>query len=454
MAAQQPTKAEDSPWPDATYAWFVVVILALANAVSFVDRLILSLLVPEIKADLGLSDTEISLLQGFAFALFYAFMGLPIARLADSKNRKYIIVIGVTLWSIMTAVCGLARNFTQIFLARVGVGVGEASLSPSAYSILADYFPPNKLALPIGVFSAGVSGGMGLSLIAGAAAIQAVAAIGVVYIPFIGPLANWRLVFIMVGTLGIVIVVLMMFVREPIRRDAQTVKANDRQSVTSIPIKEVWAYLKANWKLYLFVMGGYGFTSISIYGVLSWTPAFYMRSFGVTASEAGFIMGAFALLGGISGAIFGGALADWLERRGDENAKLRILFICCLVLIFPGIIAPLMPNIWLAASVLFFSFFFGTMPAGPTGAFVQIITPNRMRAQFGAIYQFALNLLGIGIGPTAVALITDYVFMDELMVRYSIAITVAIFNPLAALFVWLGFRHYPKVRDSLVIAKA
>jgi MFS family permease len=454
MVAQEPTTPADSPWPDASYAWFVVVILALANAVSFVDRLILSLLVPEIKADLGLSDTEISLLQGFAFALFYAFMGLPIARLADSKNRKYIIVIGVTLWSLMTAVCGLARNFAQIFMARVGVGVGEASLSPSAYSILADYFPPNKLALPIGAFSAGVSGGMGLSFIAGAAAIQAVAAIGVVYIPFIGPLANWRLVFVMVGALGIFIVVLMTFVREPVRRGAPADNANDTKSATSIPIREVWAYLKGNWKLYLFVMGGYGFTSISIYGVLSWTPAFYMRSFGVTAPEAGFILGTFALLGGVSGALVGGAVADWLERRGDENAKLRVLFVCCLVLIFPGIIAPLMPNIWMAAGVLFFSFFFGTMPAGPTGAFVQIITPNRMRAQFGAIYQLALNLLGLGIGPTAVALITDFVFMDEMMVRYSIAISVAIFNPLAALFVWLGYRHYPKVRESLVIAKA
>jgi len=449
MATQDTITSVEDPWPSATHAWFVVVILALANTLSFIDRMILSLLVPALKADLGLSDTQISLLQGFAFAIFYGLMGLPIARLADSKSRKHIIMIGISLWSLMTALCGLVQNFWQIFLARVGVGVGEASLSPSAYSILADYFPSDKLALPVGAYSVGVSGGMGLALIGGAAAILAVQEIGVVYLPIIGPLSDWRLIFMLVGSLGIIVIALMALVREPVRRDTLG-KGLDSETIGKpVPVSEVWGYLKKNWKIYFFVMGGYGVTSISAYGLASWTPAFYMRTYGVSPAEAGFVMGIAVALGGITGAIFGGWWADWLERRGDDNAKLRVLLVCCMLLIFPGIIAPLMPNIWLSAGVLFFTFFIGMAAAGPTGALVQIITPNRMRAQFGALYQLSLNLVGLGFGPTAVALFTDYVFMDEMMVRYSIVAVVAIFNPLAALIVWRGFRHYPEARKNL-----
>ena len=438
--------AADEPWPAAGHAWFVVIVLALANAVSFVDRLILSLLVPDLKSDLLLSDTQISLLQGFAFALFYCLMGLPIARLADSKNRRTIIMTGVALWSLMTATCGLARGFWHIFIARVGVGVGEATLSPSAYSMLADYFPPKKLALPIGIFSAGVTGGMGLSLLAGAAAIQAVAAMGAVDVPIFGALGGWRLVFVFVGLLGILVIALMAFVREPKRRDGARPGA--------VSLAEVRRHLLANWRLYFLVMGGYGATSVSAYGIVTWTPAFYMRSFGLTPSEAGYLMGLVALVGGISGAASGGLAADWLARRGDDNAKLRVLLVSCIALWPVGVLAPLMPSLAGAASVVFFTFFFGTAASGPAGSFVQVVTPNRMRAQFGALYQLALNLIGLGLGPTAVALLTDYAFRDEMMVRYAISTVAFLVNPFAILFVWLGFRLYPKVRHNLPAAAA
>ncbi len=174
------------PWPNPKYAWYVVVVLTLANTVSFIDRQILSLLVEPIRADLGLSDTQISILQGFAFVIFYSVMGLPIARLADSKNRKWVIMIGVTVWSAMTAACGLARSFGMLFLARMGVGVGEATLSPSAHSMMSDYFPPEKLSFPMGVFVAGVTTGMGIALIAGAAVIDAIEAWGTLTLPGVG----------------------------------------------------------------------------------------------------------------------------------------------------------------------------------------------------------------------------------------------------------------------------
>jgi MFS family permease len=415
--------------------------LAIANAVSFIDRLILSLLVPAIKADLELTDTQISLLQGFAFALFYTVMGLPLARWADARSRKWLITVGVAFWSVMTAVCGLAQNFWQLFMARVGVGSGEATLSPSAYSMLADYFPPQKLALPMGAFSAGITAGMGLALIGGAAAIQLVTGLGEVELPLLGALGGWRLVFVLVGSLGVGVIALMLTIREPARRDAAGHTASPGVP-TMLPLAEVFGYLARNWRLYGFTMGGYGMTSVAIYGILSWTPVFYVRSYGLTIPEAGYMMGLVALVGGVSGSFAGGWTADRLARRDDRTAKLRVLVVCCCLLLPAGVLSPLMPSVELALVFLFVTFFAGSAATGPTVSFVQIITPNRMRAQMGAVYQLALNLVGLGLGPTAVALFTDYVFRDEAMVGYSIAAVVAIFNPLAILMTYLALRQY------------
>ncbi len=450
MSVNSKFASPDEPWPPTFIGWYVVVVLALANAVSFLDRLVMSLLIPQIKADLFLSDTQISLLLGFAFSITYGLFGLLIARMADAKSRKYIIMAGIAFWSFATAACGLGRNFWQIFIARIGVGIGEASLSPSAYSMLADHFPPKKLALPVGVFTAGLSAGIGLSLILGAAAIDFASSLGTVTFPLIGPLSDWRLVFVMVGSLGIIPVLFLFTIREPKRRGISS--ADQKQQ--SVPLRDVWAYIKKNWRIYLFVFVGYGATSVSIYGILFWTPVFYIRSYGLLDTEAGYLIGLVSAAGGLSGAFFGGFWSDWLERRGDENAKLRVLMYCCLGLIPAGVFSPLMPTYQLALAFLFFSFFFGTAAAGPAGSFVQIITPNRMRAQAGAAYQLSLNLVGAGLGPFAVAVFTDYFFGDEAMVRYSIVIVVAIFNPIAFLLTWRAFRLFPKVKDQLVSGAA
>lgn len=192
-------------------------VLALANCISFIDRLIISLLVQPIKADLQISDTAFSLLAGAAFAIFYCGMGLVIARWADRYSRKWIVTTGITLWCSMTALAGLARSYAQLFLFRIGVGVGEATLSPSAYSMLAGYFPPQRLSLAIGVFSAGVTAGTGLAFLLGGAVISWVYAQGEVMLPLLGEMGGWRLVMVSVGMLGLPIALLMLLVREPVR---------------------------------------------------------------------------------------------------------------------------------------------------------------------------------------------------------------------------------------------
>ena len=435
-------------WPSIHYAWFVALVLTLANTVSFIDRQILSLLVEPIRTDLNISDTQISLLQGFAFVVFYVAMGLPIARLADSKNRKYIIIIGVILWSFMTAVCGLAKSFLHLFIARMGVGVGEASLSPSAHSMLSDYFPPDKLSFPLGVYAAGITSGMGIALVAGAAVIDLINQLGTFSLPFFGILKTWQTTFIIVGLLGFFVIGLMLLVKEPKRR-GKICNQENISNDSSIPFKQVLEYFKKNWKAYLTIYLGFTMTAASAYGLASWTPTFYIRTFGMTASEAGYLIGVSIVSGGLIGSIFGGWFADFLARKGIKHAKIKVMWLSSILLIPPGLITPLMPSPGLAAIGLALSFFAGSMGAGPAASAAQEMTPNQMRAQASAFYLFMTNLIGLGLGPTVVALFTDYVFSDTMMIRYSLICMVLTFNPLAIILIRISFNFYDQTITRL-----
>jgi MFS family permease len=412
------------------YAWYVVGVLALANCVSFIDRLILSLLVQPIKAELGISDTAFSLLAGAAFAIFYCGVGLLIARWADRYSRKWIVTLGITLWCLMTALSGTARSYLQLFAYRVGVGVGEATLSPSAYSLLAGYFPPQRLALAVGVFSAGVTAGTGLAYLLGGTVIGWVMSLGSVSLPLFGELSGWRLVMAVVGLMGLPVALLMLFVREPARP----------QGVAHATFAEVWAHFRSNAQGYGYVFAGYGTTTITAFAVMIWTPELYRRQYDAGIGEAALTIGTVALLGGLLGAFMGGTLSDWLESRGDTRAKLRVLAGCGIGLLLPGVVAPFMPSMVGHAAVIFLMFFFGSAATGPAGAFVQSITPDRMRAQFGAWYQLSLVLVGATVGPFAVGFVTDHVLGDESRIGLSMAIVSAIANPIAAWLLWRGFR--------------
>ncbi|MCU0758209.1 MAG: MFS transporter [Steroidobacteraceae bacterium] len=425
-----PVAAGDVASSGPLRAWFVVGVLALANAVSFIDRLILSLLVQPIKADLGISDTAFALLAGAAFAIFYCAVGLLVARWADRYSRKWIITSGVTLWCLMTALAGTARSFGQLFLFRVGVGVGEATLSPSAYSMLAGYFPPRRLSLAIGVFSAGVTAGTGLAFLLGGALIAWLVGIGSVPLPLLGELSGWRLVMVAVGLLGLPVALLMLLVREPPRAPG----------FRPASLVEVRRHFVDQWRSYALVFAGYGTTSITAFSVMTWTPALYQRQYGASIPEAAATLGVVALLGGLLGSFAGGALADHLEQRGDPHAKLRVLCGCGLGLLLPSVVAPLMPTMAGHAALIFFTFLFGSAATGPGGAYIQQITPDRMRAQFGAAYQLSLTLVGATVGPFAVGFVTDQVFADEQRLGLSMALVSAVANPIAALVLWLALR--------------
>jgi MFS family permease len=435
-----------APWPKPAYSWYVVAVLMIAYTNSFIDRQILSLLIEPIRADLEISDTQVSLLAGLAFTIFYTLMGVPIARLADQKNRRTIIVIGIGFWSLMTATCGLAKNFGHMFLARIGVGVGEATLSPAAMSMISDYFPREKLARAISIYSMGVYFGAGLALVIGGYVIKLVTQAGDVILPVIGQVHPWQLTFFLVGLLGIPVILLVLTIREPLRRGVAKKGSAEAKKASSIPA--LVEFLKANRQTVTWHFLAFSFIGIGIAGFLVWAPTLFIRTYGMDAPTIGLIYGFVLFFGGTSGVYAGGFLADWLQKRGRDDAILRAAFYSAIAVIPFAVLTPLMPNATLAVVGLACTSFLLAMPQGLPAAALQVITPNALRAQMTALYFLVGNLIANGFGPTLYALVTDFVFADPAMLRYSMAAVSAVVLPLGALFSFLALKPYRKSADE------
>ena len=410
----------------------------LAYTSSFVDRQILSLLVEPIRRDLQISDTQISLLAGLAFTIFYTLMGVPIARLSDQKNRKIIITAGIATWTLMTALCGAAKNFWHLFFARVGVGVGEATLSPAAFSMLADYFPVNRLARAFSIYSMGVYLGAGLAMIIGGLVVQLVSSAGSISLPVFGEIRPWQMAFITVAVLGAPVILLMFTVREPLRRGQA--KDNERENASSYP--KLIAFFRSNRRTITLHFMAFSLIGIGIVGYLIWTPTFFIRTYGWDASSIGLTYGTILLTAGTAGIYCGGFVADWLQKKGRADAILRAAFYSGVIVIPFAVITPLMPTAELAIGSLTIATFFLSFPQGLPAAALQVITPNALRAQVTAVYFLVGNLIASGIGPTLYALSTDYVFGDPMKLRYSLSIVSAIVLPIGTFLAFLALKPY------------
>ncbi len=438
------TATTQTPPAGGAYAWYVVGVLMFAYIVAIVDRQILSLLVEPIKRDLGVTDTQIGLLAGFAFVLFYSILGVPIARLADRKNRKAIIAIGVVIWSVMTAACGLAKSYAQLFAMRIGVGVGEATLSPAAYSIMADYFPPRKLARAIGVYAMGLYAGSGLALLAGSAVVAMLSGPGAIDVPFIGELRRWQLTFIAVAIPGFVVLALMMTVREPPRR--QFAHDGSHREIEKqpdpVPFSEIRIFFRQNRRLIVAHFGGFLMIGTVISAFLIWVPEFLRRTYDYTIAEAGAIYGFSLLLFGTAGPYFGGWFAEWLANRGFRDAEMRAAAICGAITIPISIVAPLAPGRTSGLVMLALLSFILASAQGLPPTIMQLIAPNRMRAQLTALFMLVAVLAGFTLGPACTALITDYVFGYEEALPYSLAIVSAALTPIGVALLAYGLKPY------------
>jgi len=438
---------KDPPYPNEPYAWFVVGILMIVYIFSFMDRQILSLLVDPVKADLGLTDTQVSYLGGLAFAVFYTFFGIPLGRLADSKSRKIIISIGLAFWSFCTMLCGAATRYGWFLAARMGVGVGEATLSPSAYSMISDMFRPNRIALAISIYSAGIYIGSGLSLVFGAGVISWAEGLGDISLPLLGPVQPWQMVFFIVGFPGLLFTLVVLMVKEPLRRGLRNTQ--DEKPVQAIPFLQVFSYIGRNWPTFLYHNVGFALCAFISYGATAWIPSFLIRVHDMSRADAGYLYGSIVAIAGTLGIIFGGWWADKLAQKGYADSKIRVGLIAALVHIPFGILYPLMPSpLWIAV-ILFPAVFTVAMPFGVAPAAIQEMMPNRMRAQASAVYLFILNMIGLGIGPSAVAWCTDLIYKDPNQVGMSLLWVSTIFGVLSALMLYLGMRHFRTSMSNL-----
>lgn len=419
----------------AWYPWYVVFVLTLAYTCSFIDRQILTLLIEPIRRDLAITDTQMSLLGGLAFSILYTTMGIPLARLADRSSRRNLMTAGVGLWSLMTAACGLARGFWPLFGARVGVGVGEAALSPAAFSLLADYFRPQQLARAIGAYSTGVYFGAGLALMIGGAVIQRVSNAPNQVLPLVGEVFPWQLTFFVVGLLGLPVMLLMLTIREPARRGAAV-------TPVSSGTPALLAFMRANRATLVCHIGAFTLYGIAIGCYLFWSPSVMMRTHGWDAPRTGFTIGLLMFVLGTLGVFSGGWLADRLAQRGHRDAVLRAGLYGVLIGA-PFIVAtPLIEDDRWATASLGCAIYFLAFLQGLPGAALQLVTPNPLRAQMTAIYFFIGNLIANGLGPSIPALLADYLFVDPLKLGLALSWTTAVAVPLAGLLLFLGLAPY------------
>lgn len=429
-----------SEWPAASHARYAVIVLMVAYLFSYVDRQILSMLVGPIKADLGLTDTELSLLHGLAFALFYTVFGIwPIGTWADKGNRRNIIAGGVFLWSLMTALCGRMTSFAGLFAARVGVGVGEAALTPTAYSMLADYFPPEKRGRALGLFSMGVYFGIGVAIMVTGALVQYVSSLPPIDLPLIGEVRGWQIPFLLLGPPGILVALWMMTVQEPPRRG----------TTAELPsFGAVISHLLAHRSFYLNFFFGVSCLTLLFNGIAFWFPAHLMRSFGVDALFVAFTYGPIMFFAGAAGILAGGILADRWRASGNKTAEIRVALVSALCLWPVSIATFQVDNVSYALILSVPTLFLSSFPFGAASSAIQLVTPNQLRARVSAIYLLIINIIGIGLGATVASAISDYVFADENRIGDGISIVALLSAPVAALLFWRSRETFKALQYS------
>ncbi|MCP3999334.1 MAG: MFS transporter [Gammaproteobacteria bacterium] len=423
--------------PSRSYAWYTVFLLTLIYIFSFIDRYILSLLIEPIKNDLELTDTQVSLLLGPAFALFYTTLGVPLGWLSDRARRTWIIGVGVTVWSLATAASGIAVNFVQLFIARITVGVGEATLSPCALPIIADSFPPEKRGKPIAVYAAALSIGAGIAYITGASVIIWSKTVDAITLPILGLVAPWQFAFIVVGLPGLLVALLCLALREPARQERAGL--TDEKNAG---LRDATRYLWANKHAYA------GFVLIvSVMLIISysqfWLPAMFQRTWGWEGEKFGLYYGIGMLLIGPLTVNITGWLSDRMTSQGQKDAPVKLIILGTLLMVPTASIAPLMPSAELAFGVFMLNLISLAMISAVAPTALMNITPGEIRGQVTAIYFLIISVAGLFLGPMTVGLLNDNV-MGENGLQYSVALVPVIYGIPALFLIRWALRGYRK----------
>mgnify|MGYP002624521028 CR=1 FL=1 len=403
------------------YRWYVLGVLVLVYIVNFIDRQILAILLPLIKADLGFSDTALGFLTGFAFAIFYVTLGFPAAWLADRGSRQRIISIAVLLWSAMTAATALANTFVQMALCRIGVGVGEAGCTPPAHSLISDYFPREERGTALGIYNLGFSFGVLIGFAAGG---------------WVGETLGWRWAFFWAGMPGLLLSILVWTtVKEPVRRVAVQSPATDQPT-----LPDVLRFLLSQ-RAFVHLVIAASLTNLAYIGGLQWIPSFFNRSHGLSPAEVGIRLALVTGLVGGLGPLLGGVLTDYFGRR-DMRWYVWLPGLGT-VLATPFVVgAFLWPTSGGALLFLTVPASLGALGVAPLYAATRHLAHARMRAFAAASILFAINLVGLGFGPQLIGILSDILAprygIDSL--RYALVAIMSIGTLYPALHFWLCAR--------------
>ncbi|MET0369976.1 MAG: MFS transporter [Sphingobium sp.] len=421
-------RGEPERFPAPLLAWTSTIILMLLFATAYLDRQIISLMVKPIRAEFGVGDFEMSLLQGFAFAVLYALCALPLGMAVDRFPRRWIIMGGVFIWSCAAMASGLATSYNQILIARIFVGAGEAALAPAAYSILSDLFPKRRLTFALGVFMVGATLGAEGSLAIGGYILHA-AADGVT-VPLLGRLEAWRFAFVLTALPGFVLAALAIFIHEPVRK---------RPAGSSVGWGEVFRFMSTRKAFYFCQILGFSLVMGLVYARLAWNPTFLIRTYGWTVQQAGYALGAFGLVTGISALLIGGRVVDWMFARGQRDAHFRYYAVSGVVMGLFGIATYLAPTpaLFFAASlIIIFPLNMGAIGASA----IQVATPPHLRGRVSALYLMSTALLGMTLGPAIVGFLTEHVYASDASIGLALTWTFGILGPVTALLFFLGLR--------------
>jgi len=403
-------------YPSRPYAWTVVAILIATAVVSYTDRQVLSLLVDPIRGDMGISDTQISLLLGTAFAVIYGIAGIPLGLLADRVSRRNLIFAGVSVWSLGTIACGLSHNFRELFASRIVVGLGEAALSPAAISLISDYFPPSRRGTAVGFFLSGIAMGSGVAILIGGGVLHAIE-LGTLAATPLATYAPWRMVLLVIGGPGLLWAVVILLIREPVRHTAEDESATAGATAGGTRRATPWARVVP---IYVILAAA----SFVDNAVGAWAPTLLIRDFGKDPAQIGVELGLLLTLGFGGGVLIGGALADRAAARGGWRSKLRVcLFSGLLILPASLLMNSTKFSLVLAGVPLYFALS-GIVTAVGFSAILDAV-PNRSRG-FAMSMSFFLNVaIGAGLGPTAVAVAGAHVFAAKAGLGPPLVLTVA-----------------------------
>ena len=431
-------------YPEKKHSYSAVAILTLAQVFAFIDRQIPSMLVEPIKQDFNLTDSQIALLGGAAFSIFYAIMALPIGYAVDRYTRTKVLGTGIFLWSLMTALAGLANSFGKLFGARIGVAVGEAVMAPISVSLVSDSFPENKQGKPMGIITAGVYIGIGITLLGGGFLIDYLTSIGGITLPLIGYLKPWQATFMIVGIPGLVLAIAAFYLKEP-RRIEEQVDSNHL-----VDRKNVFLHLKEHRKTLIPMFGGLIFMALIFYSFSFWAPTMMIRTFDISLTEVGFILGMITIISSITGTIIAGSAVDYLRNRNYSDAPVRAAMIA-VILALPPIISLSFVQTELGAWICIAMYLLFISSFAPLGLLaISGVSTGNVKGQTAAIHAFLMMAFGLSLGPQLTAFFTDFVFVDPNLLINSVSLTGLIVLPISALLFKLSLSRYRESSESLL----